>query len=278
MEQNTKDWLNWRKIGSSDCPIILGISPYKTPYELYQERLGLIEAKEPSVAMLKGKETEAYIRAEFERQIGMTFKPACLESESYEWMTASLDGLNENGDIFAEFKMNNEAHHAMARLGEIVDHHYAQVMHQWIVGRDHIKRGYYVSWHNGDVAIVEIELNEILQATIIKEEKEFWECLQNKTPPELIDRDYAEIDNQDIRELLDMYNITVKEEKKAAEMKDRLKDQIILMCGNRNARIGSQKVTKIVRQGSVDYAKIPELKTINLDSYRKADIVSWRIS
>ena len=63
-----------------------------------------------------------------------------------------------------------------------------------------------------------------------------------------------------------------------AEMKERLKDQIILMCGNRNARVGNQKITKIVRQGSIDYAKIPELKTINLDSYRKADIVSWRIS
>lgn len=278
MEQNSEEWLQWRKIGSSDCPVILGISPYKTAFELYEEKLGLKEPKAASVAMQKGKETESYIRTEFEKQIGKKFSPACLVSDEYEFMTASLDGLSDNGEIFAEFKMNNEANHCMAKMGEIVNHHYAQVMHQWIVGKDHIKQGYYVSWHNGNLAIVEIELKTDYQQSIIQEEKAFWERLQNKTPPSLSDKDYLELEDQDLKELIDMYNVNAREEKKAAENKEKIKDLILERSGYRNIKIGDNKISKVIRAGNIDYSKVPCLKGINLDCYRKADVISWRIS
>lgn len=40
MKQNTKEWLEWRSqgIGASDAPIIMGASPWKTPYKLWLEK------------------------------------------------------------------------------------------------------------------------------------------------------------------------------------------------------------------------------------------------
>jgi hypothetical protein len=36
--------------------------------------------------------------------------------------------------------------------------------------------------------------------------------------------------------------------------------------------------TKYIKKGNVDYAKIPELKGVNLDAYRKASKENWRVA
>ena len=48
MEQKSEEWLDWRKkgIGSSDAPIIMGVSPWKTPFELWEEKTGTQRAYE----------------------------------------------------------------------------------------------------------------------------------------------------------------------------------------------------------------------------------------
>ncbi len=43
--QHSNEWLELRKnkIGASDAPIIMKVSPWKTPYRLWEEKLGLTE-------------------------------------------------------------------------------------------------------------------------------------------------------------------------------------------------------------------------------------------
>jgi len=45
LRQNTPEWLEVRKtkLGASDAPAILGISPYKTAYQLFLEKMGLVQ-------------------------------------------------------------------------------------------------------------------------------------------------------------------------------------------------------------------------------------------
>lgn len=40
--QNTQEWEKFRlqKIGASDAPIIMGVSPWKTPFQLWLEKQG----------------------------------------------------------------------------------------------------------------------------------------------------------------------------------------------------------------------------------------------
>lgn len=42
--QNTQEWEKFRlqKIGASDAPIIMGVSPWKTPFQLWLEKTGQI--------------------------------------------------------------------------------------------------------------------------------------------------------------------------------------------------------------------------------------------
>ena len=40
IEQQSPEWFEWRKTGitASDMPIIMGVSPYKTPWQLWAEK------------------------------------------------------------------------------------------------------------------------------------------------------------------------------------------------------------------------------------------------
>jgi hypothetical protein len=57
-----------------------------------------------------------------------------------------------------------------------------------------------------------------------------------------------------------------------------LRKQLIFLSGESNSKGAGISLCQIQRKGNVDYAKIPELKNVNLDKYRKESINSWRIS
>ena len=44
LNQRSEEWLQWRSKGvtASDIPIILGLSPYKTRWQLWAEKVGRI--------------------------------------------------------------------------------------------------------------------------------------------------------------------------------------------------------------------------------------------
>ena len=60
--------------------------------------------------------------------------------------------------------------------------------------------------------------------------------------------------------------------------KEDLRKQLIFLSGESNSRGSGISLCQVVRKGNVDYAKIPELKGIDLEKYRKGSISSWRIT
>lgn len=55
------------------------------------------------------------------------------------------------------------------------------------------------------------------------------------------------------------------------ELETKKKDllaELVERCGERDSEINGHKLTKVVRKGSVAYAKIPELKGVDLEHYR----------
>ena len=63
-KQNTPEWLEFRKnkIGASDIPIIMGLSPYSTPLQLWKRKLGFLEEMQMNDCMRFGNENESIIR------------------------------------------------------------------------------------------------------------------------------------------------------------------------------------------------------------------------
>jgi hypothetical protein len=61
------------------------------------------------------------------------------------------------------------------------------------------------------------------------------------------------------------------------QKEESLRGQLISLSQNQNSAGGGVRVSKLTRKGNVDYKKIPELKAVNLDEYRKAPMEYWKI-
>ncbi len=99
VEQGSKEWLSWRKtvITATDCPAILGPSPWSTAYKCWQKKLDLIEEQPTNYAMERGKGLEPFIRERFMDKFRINMTPVVVESSEYDFLGASLDGLSDCG-------------------------------------------------------------------------------------------------------------------------------------------------------------------------------------
>jgi putative phage-type endonuclease len=69
----------WREerrsyLGASDAPIVLGVSPYRSAFELWLEKTGQAEPQPESPIMRYGKRVEAAIAQEYEDETGRTLQ------------------------------------------------------------------------------------------------------------------------------------------------------------------------------------------------------------
>lgn len=278
IEQNTQEWLEMRKtkVGASDCPIILGMSPWKTPYQLWEEKLGLKELPSMSPAMRRGHDLEEEARRKYEQYTGNIVMPEVVLHKDLKWMMASLDGISMSKDCIVEIKCPGKKDHDLAAQGKIPDKYYPQLQHQLEVsGLSHM---HYFSYNEQDFHMVEVEKDESFVADMLVKEKEFYKNMVDFIPPTLSDKDYiAKIDDE--------WKINAKiwlEKKKildiAKKEEDEYRKKLIEISGNQNCTGGGIKLRNFPRKGSVDYAKIEELKNVDLEKYRKPPINVWRIS
>lgn len=99
--QRTEKWHAWRKEGitASMIPVIMGMSPYMTPYELWAELVGLKEPDDLSnnYHVQRGVEQEPEARDAVETEFGKPYMPVCVEADHEPLFKASLDGLYKKG-------------------------------------------------------------------------------------------------------------------------------------------------------------------------------------
>lgn len=68
-----------------------------------------------------------------------------------------------------------------------------------------------------------------------------------------------------------------QQEQMHATRKKMLLDQLKEISENKSASYGDYVFMMSMRKGSVDYAAIPELKAINVEQYRKDQVVTWKL-
>lgn len=70
----------------------------------------------------------------------------------------------------------------------------------------------------------------------------------------------------------------IQEVRRSIEEKESLLiAQLKLVSKGMNSKGGGFIFTKTLRKGSIEYNRIPELKGIDLESYRKAQVESWKL-
>lgn len=277
IEQGSKEWLELRKrhIGASEAATILKIDPWRTPYSLFEEKLGLIKTVE-NEAMRRGKELESHAREEFEKATGIKVTPQVLFHPEIKYMMASMDGVSEDMKQAVEIKVPGELTYKLAMAGKVPEHYNAQLQHQMAVLG--LQSMFYFCFDGSTGIVLEIERNNDLIDLIYREEADFWSRLQNFDPPPLTNKDITVKDDLEWKQTAYEYaNMKALREKYERE-EESLKQRLIEMAGNKSCRGGGVQVSRYVRKGNVEYGAIPELQGRDLEEFRKKPIESWRIT
>jgi putative phage-type endonuclease len=253
----------------------MGESPWRTPYQLWEEKLDLCPPRQSTAQMQRGHDLEEEARQKLCDLTGIFFLPHVKFHPEFPWMMASLDGIDPEGTCIAEIKCPGQADHAIAVAGQVPDKYFAQLQHQLEVSQTEMC--YYYSYDGTNGVLVKVEKDDAYIKKMIKKESAFWECVQSLTPPEFTERDYVKKDDelwkQAASDWIQLNNQIKSLESRATEIRETL----IAMSQKKNCMGAGIKISRSIRKANIDYSQIPELQQINLEKYRKKPIEYWKI-
>ena len=202
-----EEWLKRRLkgIGASEAAAVIGLSPYKTNVELWEEKTGRREPEDISDKpyVIYGTEAEKHLRALFALdfpQYEVNYKDFDMHYNSdYPFIFATLDGeLTEKAtgrkgvlEIKTTEIMKSEQYDEWK--DRIPQNYYIQVIHQLLAtGFDFAVLKAQLKSAYGDVRLstrhYHIEREEVLEdiSYLLQREILFWECVQEDRKPNLI--------------------------------------------------------------------------------------------
>jgi len=277
MEQNTNEWLEHRRqgLGASDAPAVLGVSPWTTPYELWEEKARINVKDKSNWATKNGHNLEPKARLDYELNFNIDMPAALVVHKDYPFIRASLDGWNQEKNIVLEIKCPGQEDHKTALDGRVPEKYYPQLQHQLLVtGASEL---HYYSFHSDVGVLVRVfPDNNYITTTLFPALVQFWDLVQTKTPPPLTDRDWKNIRSKELKDRINTWkNVKASADSFALEEK-RLRESILSELEDHPRwRCDDIDISMSFRSGSVDYAKIPELKNIDLEKYRKKGSTVW---
>ena len=275
--QRSPEWhvLRKNKIGASMAPIIMGDSPYKTAYRLWEEMLGFAQSNIPNSAMQRGIDLEDIAREMFEARLGELFTPCVLQHDEYDWMIASLDGMSLDGKKIVEIKCGSKQEHEDVILGSIPKKYYAQIQHQLAVSG--LNESYYFSFYKNQGATTVVKRDDKYIETLIEKEKEFWKSLDELKFPALTERDYVERNDYQWMDLSHKWLEINRQLKFLEEQEEKVREKLVTLSGGSNTRGSGLKLSKIIRKGNIDYGSIKELQSVDLEKHRKQQVTTYKI-
>lgn len=202
-------------IGGSDIAAVMGMSRWKTPLKLWLEKTGDCEPVDLSKveAVQLGSELEEFVAQKFSKETGKQVRKQSkmYVHKDYPFMAAHVDRLITGTDEILECKTCG-SHKKDEWEGEEIPQEYVlQVI--WYLGITGKKKAYIAVLIGGQSFKYKmIEFDKELFETMAAMAKDFWNCVQTKTPPALTPDDntllseiFAKpneeiIENQDIEE------------------------------------------------------------------------------
>lgn len=278
-EQGSDLWLEFRrgKISASKTGIILGHSIYQTPFQLYEEEMGLRDPQPQRAHMTRGLEIEDHVRDWFRDKYGIKVKPAVVQHATNPIFIASLDGLSADDETIVEIKNNNESYHLMAKDGILPESYKAQVQFQIFVCD--LPMAYYISHRHEECIVVLVKRDQSYIDDMVAKCLDFKRRLNEFDPPPLMDRDYEDLKHDsDLEKDIMLYNTDMRAMQFLKERMERKLKDIKERIGDKSAMGAGWKYTKYKVKGRVDWDAVEELKQIDLNKYRKAESVSFRLT
>jgi putative phage-type endonuclease len=180
-------WLEDRRkgLGGSDVAPIMGLSPWKTAYDTWKDKMGMSELDHPDTkAQAYGKMMEGTLRNWYCETTGReVVVPEMATSPDHPFMLATLDGLTGDRRIL-EIKTSRSGKDWGEPGSNVVPVYYnLQVQHYMLVYAIPVA-DIVVSIAGSMPEIYEVPADVELQKRIVSAEEEFWELVQEGRPPE----------------------------------------------------------------------------------------------
>jgi putative phage-type endonuclease len=177
-------------IGGSDAAVIAGLSPWKTPYELWLEKTG--EEAPPDLSANErvywGQVLEEIVAREYARRTGRKVRRQnkLLRHREYPFIAAHIDR-----DVLNELRILEVKTTDIGRADEwgeegsdeIPDHYYCQVQHYLAVTGEAVCDVAVLIGGNR-FRIYSVSRDEEFIAGLINLEREFWQHVTERRPPE----------------------------------------------------------------------------------------------
>lgn len=182
------DWLDARRsgIGGSDAACVCGLDQWRSPFELFLDRTGVLPDDDAGEAALLGRLIEPVIADELARreQIEVHEVGWMLAHPDHPWMLADLDRIavdHDDDDAVVEIKTTSAFRAGDWRDGIPVAV-MCQVQHYLAVtGLD---RAIVVALIGGQRLVVHrVQRDDALIASLIGVEERFWQSVLNREPP-----------------------------------------------------------------------------------------------
>lgn len=268
------NWHEWRKkgLGSSDAPIVMGVSPWMTPYQLWEQKTNKVKKEfTGNWATERGNKLEPIARAQYEFEQGCESKAILVVNAQYPFIRSSLDGYNTVDDAVLEIKCPGKDDHAKALEGSVPEKYFPQIQHQ-LLTMSQAKVCHYYSFDGEKGVLVVVYRDEAYQLKLFEALCKFWNCVQTDTPPPLTDKDFKRVADDELAYMLTRYDELYSAGKQIDTELSDLKEKIFQHPKALDRRVEVNHKWRISithRSGSIDYAKIPTLQGLDLEPYRK---------
>jgi putative phage-type endonuclease len=279
LHQNTPEWHRWRLqgIGSSDAPVIMGDTAFKTARMLWSIKTGRTGEHAPGPAARRGRELERLARLTYEQELGTQMEPLCLVHDDLEWMRASVDGLSFDGSTVLEIKCPmSQRDRLAAQRGRVPAHYYAQLQHELEVSR--AAEAHYWSFDGVAGVLIRVGPDPEYLKRLVDAEASFWQRVTEDCWPGPVGEELDLSTDPKWRQVAVGYIRSRARLEAAAAEERKLRELLKTMASARRTYGCGVEVLRSSRKGAVDYSAIPELRGVNLEKYRKPPVLVVNIN
>jgi len=181
------DWLEARRagIGGSDAAAVLGLSKWKTPLQVYQEKRGEVGEQEDNESMLWGRALEPVIRQQYAERTGRVVRvpEGIIRHPAHAFMLANLDGVTDDHRLLEVKTARSAQEWGEAGTDQIPQAYLIQVQHYISVTALSVA-DVAVLFGGSDFRLYEVPADNELQQMIIDGEAAFWQRVVEGAPPD----------------------------------------------------------------------------------------------
>lgn len=288
MEQKSKEWFDARrgKLTGSSVGAALGLNPWKTPDDLIRQMVrdyhGAESEFQGNIATAHGNLHEPLAVMDYTAETGnIVDECGFFVHPEHEWLGASPDGLIDDDGVL-EVKCpfglrNKKGADLVFKSAKDQPHYFAQMQIEMAcTGRAYTD---FYQWTKHGDSLEPVEFSQKWFDDNLPALESFYKrYLSEIDNPAHLEPLLKEVNTLGAKSLLDEYDQISATIDDATARKKEIMAELVALSKDRNAVIHGRKLTKVERKGNVQYAKIPELKGLDLEPYRGKSSEYWKLS